>query len=124
MHVIQGIRRVSQLPILLRRNNRMSSSWTLHYEYVPNIMEVRDPYRPAHIDLIKSLVADGKMIVAGPYADASGALFIFRGGEGMNKDVIEQEFVNKDSYVANGLVTKWKALEWNSVLGSMDGKKD
>lgn len=102
----------------------MSSTWALHYTYVVDMLEKRDPFRADHIDLIKDLVASGKMIVAGPYADTSGALFIFRGGDDMNRDVIEAEFVKKDSYVAAGLVTEWKALEWNSVLGSLNGKKD
>lgn len=100
--------------------SRMSSTWALHYTYVPEIMEKRDPYRPAHLDLAKALIADGKMVVAGPYADASGALFIFQ-GEGMSREFIEAEFVKKDSYGKADLVSSYDIKEWNAALGSLGG---
>ena len=47
------------------------------------------------------------MLCAGPYADASGAMFIFTKSQ---TDAIE--FVEKDDYVKNDLVPSYEIKQW------------
>lgn len=83
------------------------SAWLLKYDYVEGILEKRGPYREEHLGLANELVKQGKMLCAGPYADASGALFIFSKSQ---TDAIE--FIEKDPYVKAGLVPSYKVVQW------------
>ena len=83
------------------------SAWILTYQYVEGILEKRAPYREAHLKLSNDLVKEGKMLCAGPYADASGAMFIFTKSQ---TDAIE--FVEKDDYVKNDLVPSYEIKQW------------
>jgi uncharacterized protein YciI len=54
------------------------------------------------------------MILAGAFSDPPDiALLIFHVP---NKSVIE-DFIKKDPYVNNGLVTKWEIRKWTVVIG-------
>ena len=76
-----------------------------HLPFLSDMLERRDPFRPDHVQLAKSLVEKGTMVCAGPYADTSGAMFIFKG---VDPEYIEKEFVQKDSYFTAGLVPSHK----------------
>ena len=55
----------------------------------------------------------GELMLAGAWADAPpGALFVWRTDD---RTVIE-DFVARDPYVANGLVTNWRIREWTVVV--------
>ncbi|KAG0611230.1 hypothetical protein M758_7G124800 [Ceratodon purpureus] len=77
--------------------------FALTYDYIPDILEKRGPYRPGHIELAKALEAEGKMLLGGAWgAPVDGALFIFL----VNSADEVQQFVDKDPYIEGGLVTK------------------
>ena len=87
--------------------------YLLFYDYVADVVAKRDPFRPAHLDLARSFNADGRLKLAGAYADpVDGALFVFTSREAA------EEFVSRDPYVANGLVPAHRIREWNVVIGS------
>lgn len=93
----------------------MASTYLLEYKYVANIAEKRTPYREGHIKLANELVEKQQIIAGGAFTpNLEGALFIFKA----DKSVIEQ-FIDKDPYVAAGLVTEWNIKEWNVVVGSV-----
>jgi len=87
----------------------------LHYEYVPDILELRGPHRAGHIAAAKKLEDDGKLVLAGAMANpVDSAMFIF-------KDVTDSEikqFVEDDPYFVNGLVKSWRVREWTAVVGT------
>ena len=99
---------------------RMSASngeatYTLTYQYVPDILEKRVPHRPGHIALCKTLADEGKMLLGGAFGDPpSGALFVIKG---KSKSSIEEGFVKKDPYVENGLVTGYSIEPWTPIVG-------
>eukprot|EP00965_Chrysotila_dentata_P175354 5787984-Pleurochrysis_carterae.AAC.9 len=59
----------------------------MHYKYVENVVELRRPYRQAHLQHWKQLVDSGHLLLAGAYDPADGALFIFNG---VSKDTLER----------------------------------
>jgi uncharacterized protein YciI len=109
---------------LLRNNNQvlrrtMSSTTTntkfyiLRYEYVPDILEKRGPFRAEHLQNAKDLHEKGKVVMAGALVDPCDAgIFIFKT---TNKNEIE-EFVQKDPYVKNHLVSSHSIREWMVVI--------
>lgn len=87
----------------------------LFYDYVENIVERRAPYREAHLALATKYIGRGELVLAGAFANpADGAALVFKVDD---KAKIE-EFVAKDPYVVNGLVTGWRIREWTVVVGS------
>ncbi len=86
--------------------------YLLFYDYVPDVLTRRDPFRPAHLDLARAFLANGKLKLAGAYADpVDGALFVFTSREAA------EDFAARDPYIANGLVTAHRIRDWNVVVG-------
>ncbi len=89
--------------------------YLLLYDYAANAIERRAPFREAHLTLAREWVALGRLVLGGAFADpVDGAVLVFK-VDG-REDV--EEFVQKDPYVAGGLVTNWRVRPWTVVVGS------
>lgn len=87
----------------------------LFYDYVENIVERRAPYREAHLAMVRDYVDRGELVLGGAFADpADGAAIVFK----LEDKTKVEEFVRKDPYVVNGLVSGWRIREWTVVVGS------
>ncbi len=88
--------------------------YLLVYDYVPDILTKREPHRAEHLAKLRELHAAGAVVMAGAAGDpVDSAVIVFKGdGPG-----VVETFVASDPYVANGLVTKWRILPWNVVVG-------
>jgi uncharacterized protein YciI len=87
----------------------------LFYDYVPDIVERRAPFRPGHLDLARQFQDRGQLLLAGALAEpVDGAIFLFKADS--PKPV--EDFVAADPYVANGLVTGWRVRPWTTVVGA------
>jgi uncharacterized protein YciI len=87
----------------------------LFYDYVENIVERRAPYREAHLGLVREYVARGELVLGGAFSDpVDGAALVFK----VDSRATVDEFVAKDPYVVDGLVTGWRIREWTVVVGS------
>ncbi|EED95285.1 predicted protein [Thalassiosira pseudonana CCMP1335] len=91
--------------------------YLLSYDYIPDVLEKRGPYREGHLGLAKQMLGDEVAVSGGPTLTPgesvpSGALFIFTTKEAAEK------FVAEDPYVANGIVTGHSILEWTVVVGN------
>ncbi|GAB3830752.1 hypothetical protein GCM10027610_019670 [Dactylosporangium cerinum] len=67
--------------------------------------------RPAHRERLQALHAAGKVVLAGPYSDESGALLVF--------DVSAAEFaaiIDEDPYYRAPGVTIARRQEWNPIF--------
>ena len=85
----------------------------LLYEYVDDIIERRGPYRDEPIALLRQLKDAGTILMAGAVGDpVSGAAIVFNPCDPAEVG----EYVLRDPYVVNGLVTTWKALPWTVVV--------
>ena len=86
----------------------------LRYEYVPDVVERRGPYRPGHLALIDEWVGRGAVLAAGATGDPpTGALIVF---EADPADV--ERFVAADPYVSGGLVSEHRIEAWSVVAGA------
>jgi uncharacterized protein YciI len=85
----------------------------LFYDYVPDVVERRAPYREEHLALVRRWRDEGKVVMAGALGDPPhSAALVFRVG-----DVAEvEEFARADPYVVNGVATGWRVEPWNVVV--------
>jgi uncharacterized protein YciI len=89
--------------------------FVLFYDYVPDVLEKRTPYRPDHLSLANEAQAAGKLVLAGAFDPPSdGALFIFKAASAAEVE----DFVRRDPYVKNGVVTGWRVKPWTVVIGA------
>ncbi len=93
---------------------QLQRRWALFYQYVTdNVIERRAPHRPGHIGLVREWMADGRLLQGGALGDPPhGALLVFAVED---RSEVE-EFVSKDPYVVNGLVTGHRIEPWNIVV--------
>jgi len=89
--------------------------FVLLYDYVPDVLEKRTPYRPDHLALAKEAHEAGKLVFAGAFdPPTDGALFIFKAVSAAEVE----DFVRRDPYVKNGVVTGWRVKPWTVVIGA------
>jgi len=82
----------------------------LHYDYVDNILERRQPHREGHLALIARFHAEGRMLAGGAVGDpVRGGLFTFRNAADA------EAFMAEDPYVAAGLLVHSRIEPWNVV---------
>ena len=87
--------------------------FALTYEVVDDFVNKRTPFRPAHLNEVRSAHQRGELVMAGALAEPAEALLIFRVRD---KSVVET-FATNDPYVKSGLVKGWKVRPWNVVVG-------
>lgn len=89
----------------------------LQYQYVPDILEKRAPFRAEHIAGAKAGAEEGKIVFAGAFGDQpEGALFIFK--DSSEADV--KSFVQADPYVKNGLVPSFTIKPYAVVVAPLE----
>lgn len=87
----------------------------LTYDYVPDIVERRDPYRPGHLANIDAHVADGTVVIAGAVGEpVHGGSIVFADVD----DGVIAKFVAADPYMAAELITAWRVEPWNVVAAA------
>lgn len=70
--------------------------------------------RPAHRAYLAGLLAEGKLAAAGPFADGSGALFIYEA----DSAEIAEEFAAKDPYTIGGVIKEYTIEPWQLVYSN------
>jgi uncharacterized protein YciI len=83
-------------------------------EYIQDRDKVQQ-IRPTHREYLKSLLAQGKLVVAGPFTDDSGALIVY---EAATKEDAEQ-ILRGDPFFHNGIFVSWYLRPWNPVMGNL-----
>jgi uncharacterized protein len=87
--------------------------YLLVYHVIDNYVARRTPYREEHLLLAREARNRGELILGGALADpVDMALLVFRTD---SKTVVEQ-FVHRDPYVLNGLVSRWEIRPWTVVI--------
>jgi uncharacterized protein YciI len=69
--------------------------------------------RPAHRERLQRLHADGQVVLAGPFADDSGALLIFDVADDSELDAL----LAADPYFETPGVTVVRRQEWMPIVG-------
>jgi hypothetical protein len=88
--------------------------FVLFYDYAPDVLERRGPFRAGHLGLANEFAARGELVLGGAFVEpVDSGMIIFKGVDAS----VAQRFVDADPYVKNGLVTSWRVREWMSVVG-------
>lgn len=86
----------------------------LFYDVCDNYVERRAPFRGVHVEHCLAACKRGELLLAGALAEpVDGAVLLFQGETG---DVAKR-FAERDPYVLNGLVPRWRVREWTTVVG-------
>jgi uncharacterized protein YciI len=81
------------------------------YEMAPDALSKVRVHYPMHRARLNEFHARGVLLAAGPLGNPpEGAMGIFTTREAA------EEFIKGDPFIINGLVTKWRLVEWNVVF--------
>jgi uncharacterized protein YciI len=83
----------------------------MFYELAADGLSKAMAHIEGHRERLNEFHSRGVLLMAGPFASpAEGALGIFTTKEAA------QQFIQGDPFVINGVVGKWRLVEWNEVL--------
>jgi uncharacterized protein YciI len=85
----------------------------LSFEFGPNLMEERKPYRAAHLDYLNLYVERGAVVMGGALADNSKGVVIFKAENAEEVEAI----ADADPYVIHNVAKSYRVIEWVTVLG-------
>jgi uncharacterized protein YciI len=68
--------------------------------------------RPAHRDYLRSLLEQGKLVTAGPFADDAGALLVYE----VEDEAEVRDILAADPYTAAGVYDIEQLREWRPIL--------
>jgi len=89
--------------------------YALFYEMVDDFVTRRAPFRDEHLNLARESQSRGQLVLAGALTDPpAGALLVFNAPDASAVEA----FVQRDPYVANGVVRQWKVRPWTVVVGN------
>jgi uncharacterized protein len=81
------------------------------YEMAPGALAKVGEHFLQHRARVEEFRARGELIAAGPFSDPTqGAMAIFTTREAA------EAFIGGDPFVTEGLVGKWRIVEWNAAL--------
>jgi uncharacterized protein YciI len=84
--------------------------YVLMYESAEDVRTKAPIHFPAHRERWQRFVADGTLLLIGPFTDLEGSMAVFRTREAA------EEFAKEDPFVLNGVVRTWRIREWNEAL--------
>jgi uncharacterized protein YciI len=86
----------------------------LFYDLAADYLERRPAFRDAHLALAWASHHRGELQLGGALTDpADSSVLMFR-AETIS---VVEDFARADPYVANGIVVRWRAREWTTVVG-------
>lgn len=84
-------------------------------EYLQNKEKVSE-VRPVHRQYLTSLKGQGKLVVAGPFTDDSGALIVYE-AESLGA---AEALLKADPFCTSGIFLKWQLRPWNPVFANRE----
>jgi uncharacterized protein YciI len=85
----------------------------LFYDYVPDVLERRGPYREGHLEHARQWKDDGRIVSGGALGiPPSGGMIVFLVDDPAQVDA----FVADDPYVRYGIVTGHRIVPWTVVV--------
>lgn len=86
------------------------ATFAVTYSYAHNSDEARGEHRPAHVDFLRSLHAEGVLYMSGPLAtEPARALLVFHG---LNDDELAAR-LDADPFAVAGLIAERTITPWN-----------
>jgi len=91
----------------------MKLAATIEYLQDPEKVEA---VRPTHSEYLTGLLQQGKLVLAGPFADGSGALIVY---ETETTEQAEQ-LLRADPFHAAGVFLSWRMNPWKVVFANRE----
>jgi uncharacterized protein YciI len=77
----------------------------------PDGARLRPTVRPAHLENLKPLIDQGRLVIGGPFADGSGSLMIVE----METEAEAVEFIRNDPYMKQGVFERFEVKPFRRV---------
>jgi uncharacterized protein YciI len=88
--------------------------YLLFYEFAPDVLERRGPFRAEHLARAWQAHGRGELILGGALADPlDQGVLLFQS----DSPAVVEQFAAADPYVRNGLVKSWRVRPWTTVVG-------
>ena len=68
--------------------------------------------RPAHREYLDDLIAQGRLVISGPFVDDSGGLLVYEGESAEDVD----RWIREDPFGKSGVFVSWEIRPWNVVF--------
>lgn len=91
------------------------SFFVLEYRYAD--MDARARVRSDHLAYVQSLLEEGKVVLAGPVGDGSGAMMVLQ----VASEEAARRIVSRDPYTAAGVGVDHVLRPWNVVIPAQSG---
>ena len=78
----------------------------------PDGARLRPTVRPAHLENLKPLIDQGRLIIGGPFSDGSGSLMIVE----MEDEATAREFAQNDPYTKQGVFGRVEVKPFRKVV--------
>jgi uncharacterized protein YciI len=78
----------------------------------PDGARLRPSVRPSHLENLKPLVEQGRMIIGGPFTDGSGSMMVVD----MESEAQAQAFIRTDPYVTQGVFERVEIRPFRKVV--------
>jgi uncharacterized protein YciI len=78
----------------------------------PRGAALRPTVRPAHLENLRPLVEQGKVLVGGPFTDGSGSLMVVE----MESEAAAMEFARNDPYTKEGVFERVEVKPFRKVV--------
>jgi len=88
--------------------------YLMFYDFAADYLERRPEFREEHLAQAWAAHARGELVLGGALADPVDSAVLLFAGESPS---VAELFAGADPYVLNGLVTRWRVREWNTVAG-------
>jgi uncharacterized protein YciI len=82
-------------------------------EYCPDLARIAE-VRPTHREYLKELLKNGRLVLAGPITDDSGALIVY---EAATPEQAE-DLIRGDPFHQQGVFVSWKIRPWKPVMAN------
>jgi uncharacterized protein len=73
---------------------------------------LRPRVRPAHLENLKPLVEQGRVVIGGPFTDSSGSLMVID----FDSEAAAQEFARNDPYTKQGVFARVEVKPFRQVV--------
>ena len=77
----------------------------------PDGARLRPSVRPAHLENLKPLIDQGRLVIGGPFTDGSGSLMIVE----METEAEAVEFIRNDPYMKQGVFERFEVKPFRRV---------
>jgi uncharacterized protein len=78
----------------------------------PRGAALRPTVRPAHLENLRPLVEQGRVLVGGPFTDGSGSLIVVE----MENETAAMEFARNDPYTKEGVFERVEVKPFRKVV--------